>query len=246
MTLPVVVSAEDWRAARIELLAEEKAMTKARDRLSTRRRELPMVRVDKPYELEGPKGPVSLADMFEGRHQLYVQHFMFAPSWDEGCPSCSAEADELGDGLLAHLHVRDTTFCAVSRAPLERIEHYKASRGWTFPWYSSFGSDFNYDFHVTIDASVAPVEWNYRGPDELRAVGMDWLLEGSWEQPGHSVFLLVDGDVFHTYSTYARGTEWIGGSYAYLDLTALGRQEDWEEPKGRSEHVRPAQPDFSS
>jgi predicted dithiol-disulfide oxidoreductase (DUF899 family) len=246
MTLPDVVSAEEWKAARIELLAEEKAMTRARDALSTKRRQLPMVRVDKDYTFEGPNGPASLLELFEGRHQLIVQHFMFDPTWEDGCSSCTATADELSDGLLAHLHVRDTTFAVVSRAPLDRIERYKAKRAWTFPWYSSYGSDFNYDFHVTIDATVAPVEFNFRGPDELRDAGMQWLLEGSTEQPGNSFFLQVDGEVFLTYSTFARGTEWIGGSYAFLDLTALGRQEDWEEPKGRTDNVRKAQPDFSS
>ena len=145
---------------------------------------------------------------------------MFDPSWDEGCPSCTAGADEISDGLLAHLASRDTTFAAVSRAPLAKLERYKATQGWTFPWYSSFGSDFNYDFHVTLDESVAPVEYNYRDKDELEAAGMGWLTEGSSEQPGHSVFLR-DGDrVFHTYSSFARGAEWTGGSYAFLDLTA--------------------------
>ena len=152
---------------------------------------------------------------------------------DEGCPSCSAAADEIGSpGLLRHLHARDTTFVVISRAPLDKIERYKASKAWTFPWYSSYGSDFNYDFHVTFDASVAPVMWNYRTLEELEDVGMGWLGEGSSEQPGYSMFLR-DGDaVFHTYSMYARGTEMFGGSY-FLDLTALGRQEEWEEPKGR-------------
>jgi predicted dithiol-disulfide oxidoreductase (DUF899 family) len=134
----------------------------------------------------------------------------------------------------------------VSRAPLEKIERYKAKRGWTFPWYSSFGSRFNYDYHVTLDASVAPVEYNFRDAEELRASGEDWMLEGSSEQPGHSVFLR-DGDrVFHTYSMYARGAESLGGSYYFLDLTALGRQEDWEEPKGRSDEARGNRPDFAS
>ncbi|MBK5331970.1 MAG: DUF899 family protein [Ilumatobacteraceae bacterium] len=141
---------------------------------------------------------------------------------------------------------RDTTFAAVSRAPLEKLERYKHKRGWTFPWYSSFGSDFNYDYHVSLDASVAPVEFNFRGPDELKAHGLGWTLEEPSEQPGYSTFLAVDGQIFHTYSVYARGTEWLGGSYAFLDLTALGRQEDWEEPKGRSDNVRGAVPDFSA
>src|SRR5262249_7271868 len=146
----------------------------------------------------------------------------------------------------AHMRARDTSFAVVSRAPLEKLERYKRTRGWTFPWYSSSSSDFNYDFHVSLDPAVAPVEFNYRGPDELRAAGMGWLLDGPSEQPGYSVFLTDHGEIFHTYSTYARGTEWLGGSYAFLDLTALGRQEDWEEPKGRADEVRGAVPDFAT
>jgi predicted dithiol-disulfide oxidoreductase (DUF899 family) len=245
MSLPHVVSQDEWLAARKALLAEEKAMTRARDALSTKRRELPMVAVETDYVFEGPNGSVNLPDLFGGRSQLIVQHFMFDPTWEDGCPSCSAAADELSEGLLRHLHSRDTTFVVVSRAPLERIERYKAKKGWTFPWYSSFGSDFNYDFNVTIDATVAPVMWNYRTMDELAQVGMGWLGEGSSEQPGYSVFLRHDDATFHTYSVYARGTEMLGGSYYFLDLTALGRQEEWEEPKGRAVSARPGVPDFS-
>ena len=246
MSLPEIVAREEWRAARIDLLAEEKAMTRARDALSTKRRLLPMVRVEKDYLFEGPSGRASLTDLFEGRTQLIVQHFMFDPSWDEGCPSCTAASDEISTGLLKHLWARDTTLAVVSRAPIDKIERYKAKRGWAFPWYSSHGTDFNYDFHVTLDRSVAPVELNFRNQAELEQAGMGWLLEGSSEQPGYSVFLGTDGQVFHTYSVYARGTEWLGGAYAFLDLTALGRQEDWEEPKGRAQAVRGAVPNFLS
>jgi len=245
MALPRIASREEWRAARVELLAEEKAMTKARDALSTKRRNLPMVEVTEAYAFDGPDGAVGLDDLFEGRRQLIVQHFMFDPSWDDGCPSCTAAADEMSDGLRRHLAARDTTFCAVSRAPLAKIERYKSSKGWTFPWYSSYGSRFNYDFHVTIDASEAPVEFNFRGPAELEEHGFGWMLEGSSEQPGYSAFLRVDGRIFHTYSMYGRGVEWLGGSYAFLDTTALGRQEDWEEPKGRAASVHGANPSFT-
>ena len=246
MALPRTATRDEWLTARKELLAEEKAMTRARDALNTKRRELPMVKVEKAYEFEGPGGTATLLDLFEGRRQLIVQHFMFDPSWDDGCPSCTAAADEMSDGLRRHLAARDTTFAVVSRAPLDKIERYKATRGWTFPWHSSFGSDFNYDFHVTIDPSVAPVEFNFRDIDELRAVGLGWLEDGSSEQPGYSTFLR-DGDaIFHTYSVYARGAEQLGGSYAFLDMTALGRQEDWEEPKGRSGNVRANVPNFES
>ena len=244
MTLPEIVNREQWREARVALLEKEKAMTRARDALSAERRRLPMVEITKPYRFQGPHGEAGLLDLFEGRLQLIVGHFMFHPEWEDGCPSCSAGADEVSDGLRAHLAVRDTTLAYVSRAPLERIERYKAKKGWTFPWYSSYGSEFNYDFDVTLDSSVKPFEFNYRGPGELPA---SWAeSEQPFDMPGTSCFLR-DGDrVFHTYSSYARGAEWTGGSYAFLDLTALGRQEDWEEPKGRSDHARGNSPDFAS
>jgi predicted dithiol-disulfide oxidoreductase (DUF899 family) len=246
MNLPDIVTPAEWKAARIDLLADEKAMTKARDALSAKRRRLPMVEITAEYRFEGPDGPVGLADLFEGRHQLIVQHFMFDPEWTDGCSSCTAAADEISAGLLDHLHARETTLAVVSRAPLATIADYKSRRGWTFPWYSSFGSDFNYDFHVTLDERVAPVEFNFRTKDELIEHGMGWLADGSSEQPGYSVFLRVDDRIFHTYSMFARGTEWLGGSYAFLDVTALGRQEDWEEPKGRAELVRGAVPNFAT
>jgi len=248
MSLPQVVSPEEWRAARVELLAKEKELTRARDALNTKRRELPMVRIEKDYVFEGPEGKASLRDLFDGRRQLIVQHFMFDPGWDEGCPSCSAGADEISDGLLEHLHSRDTSFVAVSRAPLEKLEQYKARKGWAFPWYSSYGSDFNYDFHVTLDESVAPLEYNYRTKAEHEQAGTAYYLEGEQpiEEPGFSCFLHEGDEVFHTYSMYARGAEMLGGSYYFLDLTALGRQEDWEEPRGRSNDARKAVPDFSA
>jgi predicted dithiol-disulfide oxidoreductase (DUF899 family) len=246
LSLPKVVTRDEWLAARKRLLLEEKAMTKARDALSTKRRELPMVAVDKEYLFEGPNGTATLLDLFDGSRQLIVQHFMFDPTWDDGCPSCTAAADEISDGLIAHLRARDTNLVVISRAPLEKLERYKERRGWTFPWLSSYGTDFNYDYHVTIDASVAPVMWNFRTLDELEQVGMGWLGEGSSEQPGYSMFLR-DGDaVFHTYSMHARGTEALGGSYYFLDMTALGRQEEWEEPKGRADAARANVPDFST
>jgi predicted dithiol-disulfide oxidoreductase (DUF899 family) len=232
------VSRDEWLAARKDLLAREKELTRQRDAMSAERRRLPMVRIEKQYVFEGPDGKASLLDLFEGRRQLIVGHFMFDPSWEEGCPSCSAGADEISSGLLRHLHVRDTTFVYVSRAPLGKIEAYKASKGWTFPWYSSYGSDFNYDFHATLDASVAPVEYNFRTMDDQD--------EQSAEVPGRSSFLREGDSVFHTYSVYARGLETVGGSYYFLDETALGRQEDWEEPKARAADARGAVPDFSS
>jgi predicted dithiol-disulfide oxidoreductase (DUF899 family) len=246
MSLPKVASREQWLQARKELLKEEKALTRTRDALNTKRRELPMVKVEKDYAFEGPAGQASLLDLFEGRRQLIIQHFMFDPTWDDGCPSCTAGADEISAGLLDHLHSRQTTLAVVSRAPLAKITGYKTRRGWTFPWYSSFGSDFNYDFHVTLDESVAPVEFNFRDKAELEEAGQGWLADGSSEQPGHSMFLRDGDTVFHTYSMYARGAEMLGGSYYFLDLTALGRQEDWEEPKGRADEVRGAAPNFEA
>ncbi len=248
MNRPQVASREEWLAARKELLAKEKELTRQRDALAAERRRLPMVKIDKEYLLEGPDGEASIVDLFEGRRQLIVYHFMFSPEWDEGCPSCSAGADEVSKGLLEHLHARETTLAYVSRAPFPKLEAYKAKKGWIFPWYSSYGSDFNYDFHVTLDESVAPIMYNYRTKAEHEQAGTSYYVEG--EQPierhGHSCFLRDGNDVFHTYSMYGRGAETVGGSYYFLDLTALGRQEDWEEPKGRATDARGAIPDFSS
>jgi predicted dithiol-disulfide oxidoreductase (DUF899 family) len=246
--LPEVVSQEEWLAARKELLRKEKEFTHQRDALSADRRRLPMVEIVKDYVFEGPDGPASLLDLFEGRRQLVVGHFMFDPSWEDGCPSCTAGADEIADGFLAHLHTRDTTFAYVSRAPLAKIQSYKARKGWTFPWYTSNGSDFNYDFHVTLDDSVAPVEYNFRTRAEHERAGTAFYVEGDQpvEGPGRSAFLRDGARVFHTYSVYARGLESLGGSYYLLDETALGRQEEWEEPKGRAADARGAIPDFSS
>jgi predicted dithiol-disulfide oxidoreductase (DUF899 family) len=231
----------------MELLAEEKALTRRRDELSTERRNLPMVEIDKPYAFSGPAGSVGLIDLFEGRSQLIIYHFMFDPEWDGGCPSCTAGTDELSPGFFEHLRVRDTTYAMVSRAPLEKLERYKDKKGWTIPWYSSFGTDFNYDFGVTIDESVRPGVYNFRTRAEFEAMGSNFFdADQPFEMPGRSCFLQLDGRVFHTYSQYARGLESTGGSYYFLDLTALGRQEEWEEPKGRASSVRANQPDFAT
>jgi predicted dithiol-disulfide oxidoreductase (DUF899 family) len=236
--LPPVVSREEWLAARQELLVEEKELTRARDRLNAERRRLPMVRVDEPYTFDGPEGPVTLLDLFEGRSQLVVHHFMFAPEWDEACASCSSAAD--GIGRLRQLHVRSTTLVAVSRAPQHKLAAYRDRMGWTFPWYSSYGTSFNYDFHATLDDRVAPVLLHFRTEADLARTGTPWT-GGAWtpamrgsELPGLSAFLRVGDEVFHTYSTYGRGIEQFHNGYPYLDLTALGRQEPWEEPAGRA------------
>lgn len=234
-------------AARKRLLVKEKELTRQRDALNVERRNLPMVEIEKDYVFEGPKGSVRLLDIFEGRPQLIIYHFMFDPEWDDGCPSCTAGTDELSPGFLEHLHIRDTTYAMVSRAPLAKLEQWKAKKGWDLPWYSSFGTDFNYDFGVTIDESVAPAQYNYRTKAEFEAMVPNFFqADQPFEMPGRSCFLQIDGRVFHTYSQYARGLESTGGSYYFLDLTALGRQEEWEEPKGRSESARAAKPDFSS
>jgi predicted dithiol-disulfide oxidoreductase (DUF899 family) len=249
MNLPEVVSPEVWAEARKNLLAKEKELTRQRDEVSAERRRLPMVKIQKPYEFAGPQGTVGLIDMFEGRRQLIMQHFMFDPDWEDGCPSCTGWADEISDGLLKHLHSRDTNFAAVARAPLAKLEGYKAKKGWSFPWYSSYGSDFNYDFHVTLDESVAPFEINYRTREELERpehAKLHWIpqQEQPFENPGFSCFLRDGDSVFHTYFTTGRGAEWTGGTYAFLELTALGRQEEWEEPKGRVDNARDAMPSF--
>src|SRR3954453_13359686 len=199
VSLPQIVSQEQWLAARRELLAKEKELTRARDALSAERRRLPMVQITKDYAFEGPQGKARLLDLFDGASQLIVRHFMFDPSWDDGCPSCSAAADEVSDGLIEHLRVRDTTLVHVSRAPLAKIEDYQRRRGWTFAWYSSHGSDFNHDFHVTLDDSVAPVEYNYRSPSEPEQAGTGYYVQGEQpiELPGTSAFLRVGDDIFH-------------------------------------------------
>jgi predicted dithiol-disulfide oxidoreductase (DUF899 family) len=235
MALPEITTYDEWERARRELLVLEKQETRARDALSTARRELPMVRIEKDYRFNGE---LSLLDLFEGRDQLLLTHFMFDPSWEDGCPSCTANADEVSPGLLDHLHTRGTTLAFCSRAPLEKIERYKAKRGWDFPWYSSFGSDFNVDMHVTMDPAVSPPQYNFR------PLPWEVPMGETQEQPGTSAFLRVGDEVFLTYQVFARGTEWTGGSYAYLDLTALGRQEEWEKPAGRSDSLRAAEPNF--
>src|SRR5438477_7502193 len=162
---PKIASREEWLAARKRHLAHEKELTKQRDWVNSERRRLPMVKLEKSYEFEGPQGRQSLLDLFEGRRQLIVYHFMFDPEWEKGCPGCTGYVDALGD--LSMLTVRDTSFALISRAPLAKLQAYKASKGWTFPWYSSVGTNFNYDFHVTLDENIAPPEYNFQSKAEL-------------------------------------------------------------------------------
>jgi predicted dithiol-disulfide oxidoreductase (DUF899 family) len=218
MHLPTIVSRDEWTAARKRLLVKEKEFNRRRDALSAERRELPMVQIEKEYVFEGPNGRRTLGDLFEGRRQLLVYHFMFDPAWDEGCPSCSFVADHFA-GALVHLAARDTSFAVISRAPLDRIERFKKRMGWDFPWLSSFGTDFNYDFKVTLDESHTV--YNY-APVSAQPAGRPQ--EG--EREGLSVFLR-DGDrLFHTYSTYQRGLDLFLNTFNLLDLTPFGRQEE--------------------
>ncbi len=186
-----------------------------------------MVKIEKAYAFDGPNGKQSLKALFDGRRQLIVYHFMFDPAWDKGCPGCTGYVNALGD--LSLLNDRDTTFVLISRAPLATLEAYRAQKGWSVPWFSSFGSDFNYDFHVTLDERVAPIEHNFLDKAELEKRQQDepYFMKG--EQHGLSVFFRLDEDVFHTYSTYARGTESLTDAYTLLDTTLYGRQQDFED-----------------
>ena len=228
---------DEWLRARLDLLRAEKELTRLGDDLARRRRELPWVPVDKAYAFDTEDGKATLADLFRGRSQLLVYHFMLDPDWDEGCPSCSSLADGF-NGTHLHLQNHDVAFTAVSRAPLEKLLAYRDRMGWDFPWASSAPSDFNYDFHVTIDTSVAPVEYNYRGQAELEAADVNWR-EWSGEQPGMSAFALEDGVVYHTYSAYARGLDALWPMWQWLDRAPLGRNEGdlgWFRRHDRYEH----------
>lgn len=221
---PKVASREEWLAARLDLLEQEKALTHQRDALNRQRRALPMVEITADYRFTGPQGEIGLAELFAGRRQLIVYHFMYHRDKGEGCDGCSLVADNIGH--LAHLHARDTSLVMVSNAPLEELEAFKKRMGWDLPWYSSFGSRFNYDFHVTLDESQAPVEYNYRDKAELERLGQLYHIKG--EQPGASVFLRDGERVFHTYSTYGRGLDMLMNTFHYLDLTPFGRGEGWD------------------
>jgi predicted dithiol-disulfide oxidoreductase (DUF899 family) len=215
---PRVVSEGEWLVARKDLLTREKELTRLRDEVSRHRRELPWVKVDKEYLFEGPDGKETLADLFDGRSQLIVYHFMFGPGWEEGCKSCSYLADHF-DGANWHLPHRDVTLAVISRAPLCELEPYKKRMGWSFKWLSSHGNDFNFDYHVSATDDEKAKEkmfYNYQ-TDELM----------SDEMPGLSAFYKDEnGDVFHTYSTYARGLDMLVGTYNFLDLVPKGRDEN--------------------
>jgi predicted dithiol-disulfide oxidoreductase (DUF899 family) len=217
MTTHSTVSRDEWLAARQALLAKEKEFTKQRDALSAARRELPWVKVEKDYVFEGPDGKETLADLFDGRSQLIVYHFMLGPGWEQGCPSCSFLADHF-DGAVVHLAHRDTTFVVVSRAPLDEIETFQKRMGWRFKWVSSYGNDFNHDYHVSFsedEMAKGEVVYNYRKSEFP-----------SEEAPGVSVFARDEaGGVFHTYSAYARGLDMLLRTYNFLDMVPKGRDE---------------------
>jgi predicted dithiol-disulfide oxidoreductase (DUF899 family) len=232
---------EEWLAARLELLEAEKALTRRGDEVARQRQELPWVRIDKEYRFETEEGTGSLADLFRGRSQLMIYHFMFGPDYKAGCPSCSAIADGF-DGSVVHLANHDVTLCAVSQAPLVKLQAYKQRMGWSFPWASSSGSDFNYDFRVTHSKEEwqsGTVEYNFRSMDVApsesgeeipfltqlaSSVGTDWPTYRQ-QGPGVSAVALEDGVVYHTYSAYERGVDGIWGMYQWLDRAPLGRNE---------------------
>jgi predicted dithiol-disulfide oxidoreductase (DUF899 family) len=235
----------EWLAARKALLEKEKEITKAQDAVAAQLRELPMVEVDKQYQFHGPDGStLSLEDLFGGKDQLIVYHFMFGPDAERGCKGCAfvgtsynviplpfypgppltSVSKITGEHIpdLRHLRSRNTAFVAVSRGPFAKLDAWKKKVGWTFPWYSSEGSDFNYDFHATLDPAVRHVEYNFATAAELEAKGLKYNTAG--EQPGLSVFVRRDGKVYHTYSAYSRGVERLLGTFQLLDMTPLGRQ----------------------
>ena len=214
---------EEWLAARLELLEAEKELTRRSDELAQRRRDLPWVRVEKDYRFTAEDGEASLRDLFGGRSQMLVYHFMFDPDWDEGCPSCSAVTDGFA-GSIPHFEHHDVAFVVVSRAPLGKLAAYKRRMGWDFCWVSSSGSSFNYDFHVTIDPAVAPVEYNYKDQAQLEAQNVAWR-GWSGEQPGMSAFARDGDEVFHTYSAYSRGFDGLWTMWQWLDRAPLGRNE---------------------
>lgn len=241
MTDHKIGTREEWLAARLELLKAEKALTRRSDELVRSRQELPWVRIDKEYRFETDEGTASLADLFRGRSQLLIYHFMFGPDYAAGCPNCSAIADGF-NGSVVHLANHDVTLCAVSRAPVANIQAYKERMGWSFPWASSFRGDFNYDFHVSHteeEWESGAVEYNFRevdfrlpegGEEDTFVAEITSSVETDWptyrrEGPGMSAFIIEDGIVYHTYSTYERGVDAIWGLYPWLDRAPLGRNE---------------------
>ncbi|WP_341894736.1 DUF899 domain-containing protein [Ferrovibrio terrae] len=255
MTKHMTVTREDWLAARLELLKAEKEHTRRSDELARRRQELPWLRVGKAYSFETETGSASLADLFQGRSQLMVYHFMFGPDYTAGCPSCSMIADSF-NGIAVHLANHDVALTAVSRAPLAKLQAYKQRMGWSFPWVSAQGSDFNFDFNVSFTEEQQrknDIDYNYfRGRETMKATvipdavvkiaavcGTD-VATYSRDRPGVSSFVLEDGVVYHTYSTYARGLDALWNSYQWLDRAPKGRNEDGIWWRRHDEYDAPA------
>jgi predicted dithiol-disulfide oxidoreductase (DUF899 family) len=225
---PPIVSAEEWRAARIAHLEHEKQLTDQLDSLRAERRRLPMHKVRADYKFQGPEGEVTLLELFGENHTLAIYHFMFDPEWETGCGGCTAWANGISQDTIDSAAKLGVGYIHVSRAPLEKLQKYSAEKGWTIPWYSSLGSDFNYDFQATLDDSIKEPEYNYRTRDEVEAAhGTRPEFKG--ETPGMSIFMRIGDEIFHTYSTYERGVEPMIQSYGLLDFTPYGRQEDFED-----------------
>jgi predicted dithiol-disulfide oxidoreductase (DUF899 family) len=229
MTARQIVSREEWLQARKALLVKEKEATRRRDELTAERMRLPMVKVEKEYAFHGPSGRQSLADLFAGQSQLIIYHFMFQPDWSEGCKSCSCFLDTCV-GAAAHVRARDTAFAVVSLAPFEKIDQFRRRMGWNVTWVSSFGSDFNRDFEVSVDIADDSSNYNYARSMDLFGAGKIWFPKG--EMPGMSAFLREGADIYHTYSVYQRGLDQFMNVYNLLDVTALGRHE--EDAPGQS------------
>jgi predicted dithiol-disulfide oxidoreductase (DUF899 family) len=227
------VSRAEWLSERNQLLAKEKELTRHRDAVSAELRRLPMVKIEKEYMFDGSQGRKTLRDLFGTRSQLIVYHFMFDPAWEEGCKSCSHLADNFA-GSVVHLAARDTSLAVISRAPLPKIEAFQRRMGWNFPWLSSFESDFNYDFHVTLDEAEKSIEYNYANAADLVKAGKLWSVKG--ELPGLSVFFRDGENILHAYSTYGRGLDLFLNTYNFLDVTPLGRQEENEPPQAWIRH----------
>jgi predicted dithiol-disulfide oxidoreductase (DUF899 family) len=229
MTVRQVVSRPEWLLARRALLIKEKVATRQRDALTAERRRLPMVKVEKEYVFQGPSGPQTFESLFGGQPQLFVYHFMFEPDWDEGCKSCSHFMDNSA-GVVIHLKARHTAFAVVSLAPFEKIDAFRRRMDWTFPWVSSFESDFNRDFEVSVDISDPSSKYNYAPAKDLFESGKIWFPKG--ELPGLSTFLRDGNNIYHTYSVYQRGLDLFLNTYNFLDASPLGRHE--EDAPGQS------------
>ncbi len=229
---PRVVSRDNWLRERKILLEKEKELTRERDRVAALRRKLPMVSVDKKYTFDSENGELDFLQLFDGCTQLIVYHFMFDPTWEAGCENCAIWAAEKPKALQNNLQNNDTKLVLVARAPIAKIAQYRQSKGWEIPFYSSYNSDFNFDFQVSFDESKRPIDYNYRSLEEHRAAGTSHYFEGRkqpYELHGLSIFLQHNQEIFHTYSTFSRGCEEAGGFHYLLDMTAYGRRQSWED-----------------